>query len=100
MQKDLGSLWELIADLYRETSRSVFWCIIGGMTVGALAAVYLLLQFVTASDVVGAGWWSYRRWQYGLVVVPAAIVGGVVGCLCGVGIEWVIGRFRGPNEKP
>jgi hypothetical protein len=96
-QKDLGSFWELIADLYRETSRTVFWCIIGGMTVGALAATYWLVQFYKMT--FSAGLSGYRLWWYGLIVIPAAIVGGVVGCIFGVVIEWMIGFFRGPQTK-
>jgi hypothetical protein len=98
-QKDLGDFKELIVDLYRETSRTVFWCIIGGMTVGASAVVYWLVQFYSMA--LSVSMTGYQMWQYALLVIPAAIVGGIVGCFFGVVIEWTIGLFGGsqPRQK-
>jgi hypothetical protein len=93
-KKDLGSFWELIDDLYRETSRIVFWCIIAGGLTGAFAAGYWLVHFYAMAPQEAA---NPRGWQYVLIVVPAAIVGGIVGCFFGVAIEWLIGLIRGPQ---
>src|SRR5258708_3612488 len=93
-QKDLGSFWELIGDLHRECSRIVFWCIIGGGLTGAFAAGYWLVQFYSMAPRLPV---DGRGWEYVLIVIPAAIVGGIVGCFFGVAIEWLIGLIRGPQ---
>jgi hypothetical protein len=93
-QKDLNSFPQLIADLYHETSRVVFWCIIGGMAVGALAAAYWVVQFILMAP-VHAGFNA----RLCFVIIPATIVGGIFGCVFGVVFELMIGFIRGPQDQ-
>lgn len=91
-KKDLRNLWALLADLFRETSVIVRWCIVAGL-VGGLGVGYLLLDgYDTGPYRLGlrAAWW---------LLFVALFVGGLVGCLAGVLLEYLIGRLRRPPDN-
>ena len=92
MYDDRGTFWDLIADLYRETSQAVFWGFVLGIVVGVAAALCGAVAFVAE--------WPTVSVRLAVCVLAFAgfgglMVGAVVGCLIGSLLDFVLAALFG-----